>query len=134
MKKIICFLILTLVLISCGEECYNAPQPIVFEFVNANNENLIANGSLGTFYIKDENQANIPLTTTDNHKVILENVGVYNGVKNYKFYSSVRNFDFSIESSEYKGGCDGYQINKLTFTGIAIDVTDEKGYYKITFQ
>ena len=134
MKKIICFLILTLVLISCGEECYNAPQPIVFEFVNANNENLIANGSLGTFYIKDENQANIPLTTTDDHKVILENVGVYNGVKNYKFYSSVRNFDFSIESSEYKGGCDGYQINKLTFTGIAIDVTDEKGYYKITFQ
>lgn len=134
MKKIICFLILTLVLISCGEECYNAPQPIVFEFVNANNENLIANGSLGTFYIKDENQANVPLTTTDDHKVILENVGVYNGVKNYKFYSSVRNFDFSIESSEYKGGCDGYQINKLTFTGIAIDVTDEKGYYKITFQ
>lgn len=134
MKKIICFLILTLVLISCGEECYNAPQPIVFEFVNANNENLIANGSLGTFYIKDENQANVPLTTTDDHKVILENVGVYNGVKNYKFYSSVRNFDFSIESSEYKGGCDGYQINKLTFTGIAIHVTDEKGYYKITFQ
>jgi len=134
MKKIICFLILTLVLISCGEECYNAPQPIVFEFVNANNENLIANGSLGTFYIKDENQANVPLTTTDDHKVILENVGVYNGVKNYKFYSSVRNFDFSIESSEYKGGCDGYQINKLTFTGIAIDVTDENGYYKITFQ
>lgn len=134
MKKIICFLILTLVLLSCGEECYNAPQPIVFEFVNANNENLIANGSLGTFYIKDENQANVPLTTTDDHKVILENVGVYNGVKNYKFYSSVRNFDFSIESSEYKGGCDGYQINKLTFTGIAIDVTDENGYYKITFQ
>ena len=134
MKKIICFLILTLVLISCGEECYNAPQPIVFEFVNANNENLIANGSLGTFYIKDENQANVPLTTTDDQKVILENVEVYNGVKNYKFYSSVRNFYFSIESSEYKGGCDGYQINKLTFTGIAIDVTDEKGYYKITFQ
>lgn len=134
MKKIICFLIFTLLIISCGEECYNAPQPIVFEFVNANNENLIASGSLGTFYIKDENQTNVPLTTTDDHKVILENVGVYNGVKNYKFYSSVRNFDFSIESSEYKGGCDGYQINKLTFTGIAIDVTDENGYYKITFQ
>lgn len=131
MKKIVFFLLLTFVLTACGDECYNAPQPIVFEFVNADNENLITNGTLNPFSVSDENQVGIQLTKTDDGKVILENVGAYNGTKNYTFYSSVKTFDFSIQSSEYKGGCDGYQINKLTFTGIGIDVTDEKGYYKI---
>lgn len=119
---------------ACGEECYNAPQPIVFEFVNSDGENLITNGTLSNYSIQDENHVSLQLTKTDDNKVILENVGAYNGTKNYTFYSNVKVFDFSIQSSEFKGGCDGYQINKLTFTGIAIDVTDEKGYYKITLE
>ncbi|MBW7674306.1 hypothetical protein [Chryseobacterium chendengshani] len=131
MKKIILFLLFPFFLTACGDDCYNAPQPILFEFVNADNENLITNGTLGTFSIRDENQVGIQLTKTDDGKVILENVGSYNGTKNYTFYSSVRVFDFSIESSEFNSGCEGYQIDKLTFKGIGIDVTDEKGYYKI---
>lgn len=121
-------------LTACGDECYNAPQPIVFEFVDENNENLITNGTLNPFSISDDNQVGIQLTKTDDGKIILENVGAYNGIKNYTFYSSVRVFDFSIQSSEFKGGCDGYQINKLTFKGIAIDVKEENGYYKIIFK
>lgn len=131
MKKIILFLILIFVLTACGDECYNAPQPIVFEFVNANDENLITNGTLAPFSISDENKVGVQLTKTDDDKIILENVGTYNGTKNYTFYSAVRIVDFSIQSSEFKGGCDGYQINKLTFTGVGIDVIDEKGTYKI---
>nr|WP_314495702.1 membrane lipoprotein lipid attachment site-containing protein [uncultured Chryseobacterium sp.] len=131
MKKIFFFILLTLILTGCAEDCYNAPQPIVFEFVNAADENLITNGTLTVFSVTDENQTGVKLTKTDDDKVVLENVGAYNGTKNYTFYSSVKNFDFSIQSSEFKGGCDGYQINKLTFTGIGIDVTDEKGFYKI---
>lgn len=119
---------------ACGEECYNAPQPIVFEFVNSDDENLITNGTLSNYSIQDENHVSIQLTKTDDNKIILEKVGAYNGTKNYTFYSNVKVFDFSIQSSKFKGGCDGYQINKLTFTGIAIDVTDEKGYYKITLE
>lgn len=119
---------------ACGDDCYNAPQPIVFEFVNSNDENLIANGTLTTYAIQDENHVGIQLTKTSDNRVILENVGAYNGTKNYSFYSNVNVFDFSIQSSEFKGGCDGYQINKLTFTGINIDVTDEKGYYKIVLE
>ncbi|WP_435525084.1 hypothetical protein [Chryseobacterium indoltheticum] len=134
MKNIFLFLLMAFVFTSCGEECYNAPQPIVFEFVNSNDENLIANGTLTLYNIQDENNTSIQLTKTDDNKVVLENVGAYNGTKNYTFYSNVKVFGFSIESSEFKGGCDGYQINKLTFTGIAIDVTDEKGYYKITLE
>lgn len=131
MKKIVFFLLMTFILTGCGDDCYNAPQPIVFEFVNAADENLITNGTLTVFSVSDENQTGIPLTKTDDGKVILENVGAYNGTKKYTFYSPLKNFDFSIQSSEFKGGCDGYQINKLTFTGIGIDVIDEKGFYKI---
>ncbi|MBO6183605.1 MAG: hypothetical protein J6O88_02795 [Chryseobacterium sp.] len=134
MKKIFTFLIIAFLFTACGEECYNAPQPILFEFVNSDDENLITNGTLTNYSIQDENNANLQLTKTDDNKIILENVGAYNGTKNYTFYSNVKVFDFSIQSSEFKGGCDGYQINKLTFTGIAIDVTDEKGYYKIVLE
>lgn len=125
------FLMVTYMLTACGEECYNAPLPIVFEFVNENGDNLITNGTLNPFTIKDENQAGVQVTKTDDDRIVLENVGLFNGTKNYTFSSPVRTFNFSIESSVFKGGCDGFQINKLTFTGIAIDVKDENGYYKI---
>ncbi|KQT35896.1 hypothetical protein ASG22_02430 [Chryseobacterium sp. Leaf405] len=134
MKKIFFFFILTFILTACGKDCYNAPQPIAFEFVDSNDENLITNGTLTTYSIQDENNVAVQLTRTSDDLVILENVGAYNGVKNYKFYSNVKNLSFAIHSSEFKGGCDGFQINKLTFTGVGIDVTDEKGYYKIVLQ
>lgn len=134
MKNIFLILISVFLLAACGEECYNAPLPVVFEIVNSNNENLIGNGNLGSFYIEEENKGKIELTKTSDNKIVLENVGAYNGTKNYTFYSAVRVFNFSIESSEFKGGCNGFQINKLSFTGIAIDVTDENGYYKIILQ
>ncbi|MFL9832879.1 hypothetical protein [Chryseobacterium terrae] len=134
MKKIFLFLVIAIIFTACGEECYNAPQPVVFEFVNSNDENLITNGTLTLYNIQDENNTSLQLTKTDDDKVILEKVGAYNGTKNYTFYSNVKVFEFSIQSSEFKGGCDGYQINKLTFTGINIDVTDEKGYYKIVLE
>lgn len=119
---------------ACGDDCYNAPQPIAFEFVNADGENLITNGTLNPFSVKEENQNGVQLTKTSDDRIILENMGAYNGTKNYTFYSNLKVFDFSIQSSEFKGGCDGYQINKLTFKGVGIDVTDEKGYYKIVLE
>ena len=134
MKKIFTFLLLVILFISCEKDCYNPPLPIIFEFVNSNNENLIANGALTTYSIVDENNVNVQLTKTSDNKFIVENVGAYNGTKNYKFYSNIKNLDFAIQSSEFNGACDGYQINKLTFTGIDIDVTDEKGYYKIVLE
>lgn len=134
MKKICLFLLIAFICAACGDNCYNAPQPIVFKFVDSNDENLIANGTLKNYSIHQENNSNVPLTKTSDDMVILENVGAYNGVKKYTFSSNIKSFDFTIQSSEFKGGCDGYQINKLTFTGIGIDVTDEKGYYKIVLE
>ncbi|PRB04474.1 hypothetical protein CQ046_07100 [Chryseobacterium sp. MYb7] len=134
MKKTFLFLLATLLFISCEKDCYNAPLPIVFKFVDSNNENLIANGTLTSYSIQDENNVSVQLSKTSDNMIILENVGAYNGTKKYHFSSTIKPFDFSIQSSEFKGACDGYQINKITFTGIGIDVTDEKGYYKIVLQ
>lgn len=134
MKKIYLYILISLLFTACGETCYNPPQPIVFEFVNSNDENLITNGTLFNITIKEENQTGVTITKTSDDRILLENVGAFNGTKNYNFNSSIKAFDFSIESSEFNAGCDGYQINKLTFTGVAIDVTDENGYYKIVFQ
>ncbi|WP_157761470.1 hypothetical protein [Chryseobacterium camelliae] len=134
MKQLLLFLSASFMLTACGETCYNAPQPIAFKLVNANNENLITNGMLTNYSVKEESQNTIQLTKTSEDMLILENVGAYNGTKNYAFTSNLRNFTFTIQSSEFKGGCDGYQINKLTFTGIGIDVKDENGYYKIILE
>lgn len=131
MKHLYLFLLITFIFIGCGEDCYNPPQTIAFKFVDVNDENLITNGTMTFYSVEDEDQNVIQLTRTSEDMVILENVGAYNGTKKYNFQSNVRVFDFTIQSSEFNGGCDGYQINKLTFTGVGIDVTDEKGYYKI---
>src|SRR5690606_17816539 len=118
----------------CGDDCYNAPQPVVFKFVDTDDENLITNGTLNSYLVKDENQVAVQLTKTSDDMLILENVGAYHGTIHYTFTSNIKAFDFSIQSSEFKGGCDGYQINKLTFTGVGFDVTDEDGYYKIILE
>lgn len=134
MKKIFTFLLIALLFISCEKDCYNAPPPVLFKFVDSNDENLIANGTLTTYSVQDEDNNSVQLSKTSDNMIIVENVGAYNGTKKYKFFSNIKDLDFSIQSSEFNGGCDGYQINKLTFTGIDIDVTAEKGYYKIVLE
>ncbi|MGE4513239.1 MAG: hypothetical protein AB7E26_05405 [Chryseobacterium sp.] len=134
MKKLILFLLPLLLFTACGEDCYKAPQPIAFKFVDSNDVNLITNGTLTNYSVKEENQTTIQLTKTSDDMLILENVGAYDGTKNYTFSSNIKNFTFTIQSSEFNSGCEGFQINKLTFTGVGIDVKDENGYYKIIFQ
>lgn len=136
MKKIFLFLLPVFIFIGCGDDCFNAPQTIAFEFVNTDDENLITNGTLTSFSVSENasngNQIGVQLTKTSDDRVILEKVGNYDGTKNYTFYSTIKTFDFSIQSSEFKGGCDGFQINKLTFKNV--EVTDENGYYKIVLE
>lgn len=136
MKKIFFYFLLVFIFTGCGEKCYNSPQPIVFEFVNADGENMITKGTLPSYSISENasngDQIGVQLTKTDDDKIILEGVGAYHGTKYYTFYSGVKIFDFSIQSSEFNAGCDGYQINKLTFTNV--EVSDEEGYYKIQLE
>ncbi|NML71398.1 hypothetical protein HHL23_16535, partial [Chryseobacterium sp. RP-3-3] len=69
MKHIFIFLLIAFIFIGCGEDCYNAPQTIAFKFVNSNDENLITNGTLTAYSVKDENQVGVQSGQT-HHKLI----------------------------------------------------------------
>lgn len=133
MKKILLLFTLIFLMISCGDDCYNPPQPILFEITDGNKNNLLTNGTLAPYSVTDEDMKMVPLTTTDDGKLLLENVGAFEGSRKFQFKSSVRNFDFTVESKKFDTGCTGFQIKKLTFTGIAIDIEDQNGFYRIIF-
>lgn len=135
-KKILLLFSLTFILFSCKEDCYTHPDSVVFEFVNSHGENLIQNGSLPTFSIQEEVlngvSAGVQLTKTDDHKVKLERVGSFNGTKNYRFFSAIRFFDFSIRSSPVTTECDGFQIDHIEFDSISS--TKEDKFYRIVLE
>lgn len=128
----------TAILHNCKEDCYKAPEPTVFEFVNASGENLIQNGTLSSSGIVVQqdngngNMAGINIEIRDDRKVVLKNVGLYDGTRTYHVYLTtepVKTFDFKISSGQRTDGCDGFSINNLTVENIAW--SGENGYYKI---
>lgn len=128
----------TAILHSCKEDCYQAPAPTVFEFVSASGENLIQNGTLNSSAIVVQqdngngNMAGINIEIRDDRKVVLKNVGLYNGTRTYHVYLTtepVKTFDFKISSSPRTDGCDGFTINNLIVENITW--SGENGYYKI---
>lgn len=137
MKKLLFLFLIPLFCISCHKDCYTSPEPVIFQFVNSSGENLIQNGTLNTNYAIQEDAGNgnyigVQLTKTADHKLILEKVGSFDGIKKYKFFSDVEMFNFSIQSSKATDGCDGFTINHINFENIT--ATKENGYYKIILQ
>ncbi|WP_175622259.1 hypothetical protein [Chryseobacterium schmidteae] len=132
-KKFLLLLCFSLILISCKKDCYTNPEKVVFEFVNSAGENLIQNGSLTTYSIMRKTgqggYTSVELTKTEDHKVILKNVGAFNGIQEYRFTSAPNIFFFSIRSSDITTDCDGYQIDQIDFENVV--TTKESGYYKI---
>ncbi|WP_265429693.1 hypothetical protein [Chryseobacterium sp. YIM B08800] len=132
-KKILLLLCFSLILVSCKKDCYTAPEKVVFEFVNSTGENLIQNGSLTTYNIMrktgQDSYTSVELTQTDDHKVILKNVGLFNGTQEYRFTAAPNIFFFSIKSSGVTTDCDGFQIDKIDFENVV--ATKENGYYRI---
>ncbi|MDR2235151.1 MAG: hypothetical protein LBE92_03425 [Chryseobacterium sp.] len=133
MRTLLLLFSVVLFLCSCEKDCYNPPQPIIFEFVDESGNNLIENGELTNMTVQEDmgngNFTGVELTKTNDHKVILEKVGAFDGERPYKFFSNINVFDFSIKSSRFTAGCEGYQIKSIVFKNI--QVTDEKVYYKI---
>ena len=140
MRKILTGILLgTLFLQSCKDDCYKAPDPVVFEFVNSAGENLIQNGNLTSSEIVVQqdngngNFAGIEVEIRADKKVLLKNTGLFEGTKNYNVYLTtdpVKIFNFKIEASKLTGDCEGFKINNLIVEDISS--TKENGYYKIT--
>ncbi|SFN89588.1 hypothetical protein SAMN05421741_11332 [Paenimyroides ummariense] len=140
-KTLIIFttILLALSLFSCEEEnCFTPPQPIVFEFVNADGDNLIASGLLtnGEIVIQQDlgngSSLRINVQITEDNKALLENVGWFDGTRNYTVYlilDSVKSFNFSIRSSKIKNNCSGYIIDDVTIENTLS--TKQDGYYRV---
>ncbi|SFO16667.1 hypothetical protein SAMN05421741_12343 [Paenimyroides ummariense] len=134
--------LLSLSLISCEEEnCYTPPEPTVFEFVNAQGQNLIASGILTKAEIViyedlgNGNSLGINVQITKDNKALLENVGWYDGNKNYIVYiilDSLKTFNFTVRSSKIKNSCSGYKIDNVNFDNI--DSIKKDGYYMLTIE
>ncbi|MBW3522404.1 MULTISPECIES: hypothetical protein [unclassified Chryseobacterium] len=132
-KKFLLLLCFSLILISCKKDCYTNPEKVVFEFVNSAGENLIQNGSLTAYSIMrktgQDSYTSVELEQADDHKVILKNVGSFNGTQEYRFTAASNIFFFSIRSSNVTTDCDGHQIDEINFEDIS--ATKENGYYRI---
>lgn len=133
LKRILFLLTVGFLSYSCKEDCYTAPEPVVFEFVNAQGDNLIENGTLENFTIQEVlqngNMVGVQLTETSDYKVKLERVGSFNGTKQYSFFSELEIFDFSIRSSKVMTDCDGFKIDEIEFDNMI--VTHQNGFYTI---
>lgn len=123
---------------NCKEDCYQAPEPVVFEFVNASGENLIQNGTLTKTKIivqqdnGNGNSAGIDVEIRDNQKAVLKNAGLFDGTRNYQVYLNtdpIRTFNFKVSSGQLTGDCTGYKINNLTIENITW--SSGQGYYRI---
>ncbi|WP_128414278.1 hypothetical protein [Chryseobacterium sp. Leaf394] len=129
----------SLLMQSCKDDCYTAPDPTVFEFVNSSGENLIQSGTLtGSKIVVQQDNGNgnfagIEVEVRDDNRVLLKNVGIYEGTKNYNVYLTtepVRTFNFRVSASKLTGDCDGFKIDHLNVENISS--TKENGYYKIS--
>lgn len=128
----------TLFLQNCKDDCYTAPEPTVFEFVNSSGENLIQNGTLTSSKIivqqdnGNGNFAGINVEVRDDKRILLKNVGLFEGTRNYNVYLNtdpIKTFNFKISSDRITGDCEGYKINNLTIENITSSM--DNGYYKI---
>lgn len=135
-KKTLLLFSITIILFSCKDDCYTTPDSVIFEFVNSQGENLIQNGTLPAFAIQEEAincvSAVVELINTVDYKVKLQRVGSFNGTKNYRFFSAIRFFDFSIRSSAVTTECEGFQIDQVEFDSIS--TTKEDKFYRIVLE
>lgn len=78
------------------------------------------------------NNLRINVQITEDNKALLENVGWYDGTRNYSVYlilDSVKSFNFSVRSSKIKDNCSGYKIDEVLIENTLSAKKD--GYYRI---
>ncbi len=139
MKKFIFVLLLLSLFIfnSCKDDCYTAPEIVSLKIQNANNVNLVEDGTLSSNFTIQEvvgggNFIGINHTVTSDFKLNLDkNVGRFNGTKKYQFISTVKTFEFTVKSSNSNDGCDGFKIDDIQFQNVS--ASKENGFYKIIF-
>lgn len=115
--------------------CFTPPELVIFEWVDENGNNLIENGVLNVSQINIKETLNGQVVRTIGfnivqNKMVLKEIGFFDGDKNYALNSPYIDFDFQVKSVEITGSCGGYKIDEITFDGISPE-TDGYFTYKI---
>lgn len=128
-------------LTSCREEssCFTPPSETIFEFISPSGENLLQNGTLNASKIiiqqieSSDTLIGVKFKVRDDHKISLENIGWYEGVKNYQVYLMLENeaktFKFKVSSSKIAGDCAGYKIDDFQLE--EVNYSKINGVYRI---
>jgi hypothetical protein len=104
--------------------CFSPPTSVIFGFLDSEGNNLIENGSLKLSDIKikeiidEENELVVEFSLREDYRISLNNIGWYDGIKNYTFSSPLIEFGFIVKSSEITGDCSGYKIEEIDFVGM----------------
>lgn len=138
-QRSLLFLTLIFVAFSCKKsECFTPPKQTAFELVNANGENLIANGTISiSDFVIHQDAGNGTLIGINykvgDDKIVIEELGWFNGSKNYKFFSPMKTFSFSVASSKIdSSGYNSYRIDEVRF--IDVSGSKENDFYKIIIE
>ncbi len=138
MKIFLCFLALTLFAFSCRRrDCFDLPDPTVFEFVNTNGQNVIADSTLplsSSLIMEDIGDTlfrSLQYDVTSDSKLAIKELGWYNGTKKYRFFTSDTTFYFFVYSSKNPSSdCDNaYKIDSISFTDVA--ASKKADFYQI---
>ncbi|MBE8712428.1 hypothetical protein [Sphingobacterium hungaricum] len=116
MKAYIVSGLIWLLLVSCGkEDCFTAPEPVVFEFVDGAGNNLITTGALNpqNFDFRkvtgEFEDVKIDYSLGDDDRITINSFTDDPGVTNYRFYSIIQSFSFSVKAEE-NASCEGNNI------------------------
>ncbi|PRD48063.1 hypothetical protein C5745_05990 [Sphingobacterium haloxyli] len=117
------------------QDCFTPPEPVVFEFVDAEGNNLITTGQLhnDNFEFREElgNDQNelVEHTIGVDDRVTLYSVGWSGGVEQFKFLSTIKSFSFLVKARNNKG-CGGTKIEQVTLDDV--EYQQKEGYFLIT--
>lgn len=119
------------------KDCFTPPEPVVFEFVDAEGKNLITSGQLhkDNFDFRQElgNHENklVEYIIGEDDRVTLYEVGWSEGVVQYKFLSIIHSFPFIVKARN-NGDCGGTTIEQVTLGDVEYE--QKEGYILVILE
>lgn len=145
-KTFLLIAIISFLFIACSVDdsytCFTPPQEVVLELVDTQGQNLFENGTLNVDEIKiyeiledGELKSHSNPIIKYNYRISIPGLGWFDGTKNYRFQSPLRDFDFSVVSHKLTGNCGGNVIDEINFSGVDVDDSHfhTEGYFVIIF-
>ncbi|NGM64139.1 hypothetical protein [Sphingobacterium sp. SGR-19] len=129
---------LCLLITACEKkDCFTPPEPVVFEFVDTEGNNLVTTGQLhkDNFEFREElgNHENelVEYGIREDDRISLPKVGWSDGVIQYKFLSTIKSFSFLIKATKNKG-CGGTTIEQVTLDDVEYE--QKEGYILVILE